>query len=96
MTSTSIEDSVLSNITLAFLQDTGWYLVDFTKAQEFKFGRNMGCGFIYSKCIVNNVSQFPTYYTTNLNNDGCYYDFTKRVFFSKISICFCISRANHS
>ena len=81
MSATSIKDSVMSNITLALLGDTGWYRVDYSKAEEFKYGRNLGCSFLYQQCIVNSVSVFPNYFTTNLNNDGCWYDFTKRVIF---------------
>lgn len=79
MTASAVIDSSFSNITLSFLEDTGWYTIDYSKADEFKFGKNMGCNFINEKCIQNSVSLFPWYFTTNLDHDGCVYDFTKRV-----------------
>ena len=79
MTASSVFDSPLSNITLSFLEDTGWYYINYSNVEEYKYGRNMGCEFSNLKCIINSISVFPYYFTTNLNQDGCYYDFIKRV-----------------
>lgn len=81
MTASATLDSSLSNITLSFLEDTGWYFVNYSKADEYKYAKNIGCGFLNNKCIQNSTSLFPFYFTTSLNQDGCYYDFTKRVYF---------------
>ena len=79
MTASTDSDSSLSIITLSLLEDTGWYYVDYSNAEELKYGRNMGCEFLNSKCIVNSRSRFPFYFATSLNQEGCTYDFTKKV-----------------
>ncbi|GAM17225.1 hypothetical protein SAMD00019534_004000 [Acytostelium subglobosum LB1] len=40
----------LSVLTLAFLQDMGWYVVDMRMAQEFHWGENEGCQFLNGRC----------------------------------------------
>ena len=42
-----------SPLTLALLEDTGWYKCDFTRAQNSPFGLNMGCDFVNKDCIVD-------------------------------------------
>lgn len=39
-----------SAITLAALQDSGWYLPDFSVASGWSWGKNMGCGFVTGRC----------------------------------------------
>ena len=83
MTASNNLDSPLSIITLSLLEDTGWYYIDYSNVEEFKYGRNMGCQFLSSKCIVNSKSRFPFYFTTSLDQEGCSYDFTNRVIYFK-------------
>ncbi|GBN10749.1 Leishmanolysin-like peptidase [Araneus ventricosus] len=47
MTPFIVEDEyvVIDNITLALLASTGWYQVNFTKAEYFHFGKGEGCKF---------------------------------------------------
>jgi len=42
--------SVLSNLTLALMEDSGWYLPEYSFAGLLKFGRNAGCDFVEKKC----------------------------------------------
>ena len=51
-------DSVISDITLAVLQDSGFYEVDYNYGGLFKFGKNKGCEFFNKKCIENGVVSF--------------------------------------
>ena len=44
----------MSRITLALLQDTGWYEVNFDNAEQLKWGRLQGCEFALV-CIPNHV-----------------------------------------
>ena len=44
---------VLSPMTLALFQDSGWYKADFSVAIESPFGKNRGCDFVYKDCIQN-------------------------------------------
>jgi hypothetical protein len=41
--------TALSNLTLAYLQDTGWYDVDMTLGQLFSYGRDKGCDFLTAR-----------------------------------------------
>ncbi|KAL5517551.1 hypothetical protein EMCRGX_G003113 [Ephydatia muelleri] len=60
MTSTPAFNLKLSEMTLALLQDTGWYQVDFSKAEPLQWGKNAGCQFVLGSCrgYINN--RLPT------------------------------------
>ena len=49
-------EPVWTTITLAALQDSGWYTADYTLATTPTFGVPQGCAFFDSKCVVNGVS----------------------------------------
>ena len=53
MISTDYADLVISDITLALFEDTGYYKVDYYSGGLFKFGKNKGCQFLNEKCIKN-------------------------------------------
>jgi hypothetical protein len=40
----------MSPLTLALLQDTGWYEVNMTHAGYLEWGRGAGCGFVSDSC----------------------------------------------
>ncbi|TPX36665.1 hypothetical protein SmJEL517_g01364 [Synchytrium microbalum] len=40
-----------NEISLAFLEDSGWYQVDYTYATNPPLGQNAGCGFMSSSCL---------------------------------------------
>ena len=50
-------NKVLSAITLAILEDSGWYKADYTQAETLLFGRDKGCGFLEQECNT----QFPEF-----------------------------------
>lgn len=50
MTSTLTGFEVLSDVTLALMEDSGWYQVDHTKAQFLAFGYKEGCSFLGDAC----------------------------------------------
>ena len=52
MISTDYDDTVISDITLALFEDTGFYEVDYYSGGLFKFGKNKGCEFFNEKCII--------------------------------------------
>jgi len=68
----------ISDITLAVLEDSGWYKVHGgasakdgdSAAGAFFFGQNKGCGFVYGKCIVDQQSAFPDTFCTE-NQGSC-------------------------
>eukprot|EP00286_Rhodomonas_abbreviata_P015084 CAMPEP_0181315854 /NCGR_PEP_ID=MMETSP1101-20121128/15591_1 /TAXON_ID=46948 /ORGANISM="Rhodomonas abbreviata, Strain Caron Lab Isolate" /LENGTH=643 /DNA_ID=CAMNT_0023423077 /DNA_START=243 /DNA_END=2171 /DNA_ORIENTATION=- len=65
-----IED-VLSLFTLAVLQDSGWYEVNFGAAGEFKWGRGKGCDFPLDTCPDENMEQ-----CRNLAQPKCTFDYS--------------------
>lgn len=50
MTGTYTQNSVFSRITFAFLEDTGWYHVNYSNAEELSWGKNLGCDFAQKSC----------------------------------------------
>lgn len=50
MTGTHTQNPVYSRITLALMEDTGWYLPNYNEAQPLKWGHNLGCDFALKSC----------------------------------------------
>lgn len=50
MTGTHTQNSVYSRITLAVLQDTGWYVANFSSAERLDWGKDLGCDFATKSC----------------------------------------------
>jgi len=72
MTASSITDAVVSEFTLALLEGTGWYQVDYSFAEPFRWGYNRSCTFINNKCIdgsLNPIAQ-PEF-CSRLKREGC-------------------------
>ncbi|XP_018651919.1 leishmanolysin-2 (M08 family) [Schistosoma mansoni] len=44
------KDSYVSSLTLAYFKDTGWYNVNMSMAQNWRFGKNWGCDFVQLSC----------------------------------------------
>lgn len=41
-----------SRITLALMEDSGWYHVDYDKAEKITWGRELGCNFAMKSCLT--------------------------------------------
>jgi hypothetical protein len=54
----SYGENVISDITLALMEDSGWYTVNYYTGGLFRFGKNQGCDFLNTKCIVNGATKF--------------------------------------
>lgn len=54
----------VSTMTLALLEDSGWYKPDYTLAGAFTYGRGKGCGFLEQSCVQNGTTPFPDYFCT--------------------------------
>ncbi|CAL4093643.1 unnamed protein product, partial [Meganyctiphanes norvegica] len=50
MTGTHTQNPVYSRITLALMEDTGWYRANYHMAQPLKWGRHLGCTFAMKSC----------------------------------------------
>ncbi|XP_076455819.1 leishmanolysin-like peptidase [Babylonia areolata] len=66
MTGTYTQNSVISRITLAMMEDTGWYEADYSMAQDYEWGKGLGCEFVTKSCyhwistrLARNESIYP-------------------------------------
>lgn len=54
-------------VSLAFLQDSGWYQVDYSSTESMGWGKGEGCDFLLNRC-----DQWPDrYFCQEPNEDGC-------------------------
>ncbi|KAK4467426.1 hypothetical protein MN116_009072 [Schistosoma mekongi] len=44
--------TVLSRLTLAFFTDSGWWDVDYSVAEPWLYGKNLGCTFVMESCYA--------------------------------------------
>ncbi|KAF2368611.1 Peptidase M8 leishmanolysin [Trinorchestia longiramus] len=51
MTGTHTQNPVYSRLTLALLEDTGWYTADYSLAQDLAWGEGLGCLFATQSCL---------------------------------------------
>ena len=49
---------VISDITLALFEDSGWYKVKYYTGGLFRYGKNQGCDFLNSYCVNGDVSKY--------------------------------------
>ena len=61
MISTNYPDVAISDITLALFEDSGFYKVNYYSGGLFKFGKNKGCDFFDTKCIINGKATFDEF-----------------------------------
>jgi leishmanolysin len=55
LTAISTPDRVYSQFTLAVLEGTGWYEVNYEQAQNLYWGKNKGCPFLEGNCKSNSI-----------------------------------------
>jgi len=51
MTASVIKEARFSEFTLALLEGTGWYQVNYSYAEPMTYGRNEGCAFLDTPCM---------------------------------------------
>jgi len=85
MTSGSITGRRISELSLALLEGSGWYVPDYTYAEPFYFGKGQGCSFVTGTtcafdefCDSANRGCAPTgrgggYCNADTSSDGCKY-----------------------
>ena len=60
MTGTYTQHPVFSRITLALMEDTGWYRVNYDMAEDLDWGKDLGCLFVKNNCrawIADRIEQ---------------------------------------
>ncbi|XP_015685752.1 leishmanolysin-like peptidase, partial [Protobothrops mucrosquamatus] len=50
MTGSQTQNRVFSRITLALMEDTGWYQANYSMAEKLEWGRGKGCDFVMKSC----------------------------------------------
>ena len=64
MTGTYTQHPVFSRMTLALMEDTGWYKANYDMAEDLDWGKGLGCLFVKSNCrtwIANRLAgKLPT------------------------------------
>uniref|UniRef100_A0A6I8PNS1 Leishmanolysin-like peptidase n=1 Tax=Ornithorhynchus anatinus TaxID=9258 RepID=A0A6I8PNS1_ORNAN len=50
MTGSHTRNRVMSRLTLALMEDTGWYRANYSMAQRLDWGRGQGCHFVTKSC----------------------------------------------
>ncbi|XP_041459036.1 leishmanolysin-like peptidase [Lytechinus variegatus] len=50
MTGTHTHERIFSRLTLAVMEDTGWYVPNYDRADPLHWGQNQGCGFAKKSC----------------------------------------------
>ncbi|DAZ97268.1 TPA: hypothetical protein N0F65_009319 [Lagenidium giganteum] len=72
--------NIISGLTLAFLEDTGWYKTNATITSRLHFGANKGCAFATNQCIdeVTQLPVAPDHYCTTNDFESCTVDATAR------------------
>lgn len=69
--------NILSPLTLALMEDSGWYMANYTMSQVSPWGHGAGCDFVFEKCIdsVNGEAEVPAfgrgYFCNKANSRGC-------------------------
>ena len=51
MTGTHTQNPIYSRITMALMEDTGWYMPNYELADDLKWGRGLGCDFALQSCM---------------------------------------------
>lgn len=66
MTASVSSHSVISRVTLALLEDTGWYIPDYAYGSQLDWGYMQGCHFTDNSClgwihyaVHHNISTIP-------------------------------------
>lgn len=69
---------VISAVTLALFEDSGWYKPDYSMADTLVKGLNwgygQGCDFALNKCVSGGSTSFPRHWCTAENTDICSID----------------------
>jgi leishmanolysin len=66
-------ENVISDISLALMEDSGWYKVNYYTGGLFRYGKNDGCDFLTTKCIMDQgKTKFPNEFSTQISAPMCY------------------------
>lgn len=74
MTASAIKDQKISEFTLALLEGSGWYQVNYDMAEVITWGKNKGCDFLETPCF-NKDTQTAKFeeFCSRIQGEGCSY-----------------------
>jgi hypothetical protein len=72
MTASEINDARITQFTLALLESSGWYQVNYNMAEPFFWGKGKGCAFLDGTCVSSTTKKanFNEFCTT-IGSYGC-------------------------
>ncbi|KAF5214545.1 hypothetical protein ECC02_012846, partial [Trypanosoma cruzi] len=53
-----------TSLTMAALEDTGFYKANWGMEEPMSWGKNSGCALLTEKCLINGVTQYPEMFCT--------------------------------
>jgi Leishmanolysin len=62
--------NILSSLTLALFEDTGWYRANYTGSRMSPWGLGAGCDFVYEPCLVAKSSKTSSGSNTSASSSG--------------------------
>eukprot|EP01083_Nonionella_stella_P138162 420446_1 len=65
----------VSVFTLALMEDSGWYQVDYDFAEPYVWGKDAGCAFLTGECVTSSQSNYPQFWCESEADDGCSADY---------------------
>ena len=71
MIATDYPEIVISDISLAVFEDSGFYKVNYYTGGLFRFGKGEGCDFFNKKCIINKGTPFANEFCVNSQEPFC-------------------------
>jgi hypothetical protein len=74
----SYSENVISDMTLALMEDSGWYQVNYYTGGLFRYGKNRGCDFVNTKCVNSGITNFPIEFSTTIGEQVCFAGRTSR------------------
>ena len=67
------EEQVISEFTLALLEDTGYYKANYYTGGLMRYGKNKGCSFVRDQCVDRNTHtinpEFENEFYDSINSD---------------------------
>ena len=71
MIATDYPEIVISDISLAVFEDSGYYKVNYYTGGLFRFGKGEGCDFFNKKCIIDGGTLFANEFCLNSQEPFC-------------------------
>jgi leishmanolysin len=78
MISESYDETFISSMSIALMEDSGWYKVNYYTGGLFRYGKGKGCGFLNTKCVKDGKTNFPNEFELTENKMGCFAGRTTR------------------